>query len=70
MNIKAFKVNTEQGKPDLLFIEVNDLGTIHYNAEGQANAWYVGGDTNTEVSLLVGQHLKRVTDLNDFKKFI
>ncbi len=62
MNIKAFQIENERGRPDLLFVEVTELGGILYE-KGQAKAWYIGGESNVEISPLIGDTLKKVTDM-------
>jgi hypothetical protein len=69
MIVNAFRIDYE-GKKEIVFVEVNELGEIAYDGFGMAKAWMCIAEPNTEINYLVGQHLKPVESLKELKQFI
>lgn len=69
MAARAYRIELD-GKKDVIFVEVNELGAIKYSEEGTAKAWVLVGEGNAEVNYLTGQHLVPVESVKELKHLV
>jgi len=69
MAARAYRIDLD-GKPDVIFVETNELGAIKYDEGGTAKAWILAGESNAEVNFLTGQYLVPVESTEEFKHLL